>query len=100
VFEVVEDWVAAETAQLLCVAASSLATTAVFATCVGSAGSPIPYSSLRSYCKKDPASSWGAYVVGCLLVLAREKGVAYPDGISILVCSDVPEGEWGLGLGV
>jgi hypothetical protein len=25
-------------------------------------------------------------------VLAREKGVAYPDGISILVCSDVPEG--------
>jgi hypothetical protein len=57
------------------------------------AGSPIPYSSLRSYCKKDPASSWGAYVAGCLLVLAREKGVAYADGISILVCSDVPEGR-------
>uniref|UniRef100_A0A383W3L1 L-arabinokinase n=1 Tax=Tetradesmus obliquus TaxID=3088 RepID=A0A383W3L1_TETOB len=56
-------------------------------------GSPIPYSSLRAYCKKDPASSWGAYVAGCLLVLAREKGVAYPDGISILVASDVPEGK-------
>lgn len=31
--------------------------------------------------------------MGCLLVLAREKGVAYLDGISILVASDVPEGE-------
>lgn len=60
------------------------------------AGSPIPYASLRSYFKKDPASSWGAYVAGCLLVLARERGLTYPDGISILVCSDVPEGRGAL----
>jgi hypothetical protein len=57
-----------------------------------SPGTPIPYESLRSYFKSDPASSWGAYVAGCLLVLAHEKGVTFPDGISILVASDVPEG--------
>ena len=56
------------------------------------AGSPIPYESLRSYFQSDPASSWGAYVTGCLLVLAHEKRVTFPDGISILVASDVPEG--------
>lgn len=57
------------------------------------AGTPIPYESLRNYFTKDPASSWGAYVAGCLLVLAREKQLTYPDGISVLVCSDVPEGR-------
>jgi hypothetical protein len=56
------------------------------------AGTPIPYESLRTYFKSDPASSWGAYVAGCLLVLAHEKGATFPDGISILVASDVPEG--------
>eukprot|EP00775_Hariotina_reticulata_P002039 gene2039-2361_t len=56
-------------------------------------GSPIPYESLQRYFKKDPPVSWGAYVAGCLLVLAREKGLKYPEGISILVCSDVPEGK-------
>lgn len=56
------------------------------------AGSPIPYESLRTYFKCDPASSWGAYVAGCLLVLAHEKGATFTDGISILVASDVPEG--------
>lgn len=67
-------------------------------------GTPIPYESLRTYFKSDPASSWGAYVAGCLLVLAHEKGARYSQGISILVASDVPEGESdrlaeGLGVG-
>lgn len=53
---------------------------------------PISYAALRAYFKSDPATSWGGYVAGCLLVLARERGVAFPDGISILICSDVPEG--------
>jgi len=35
-------------------------------------------------------------VAGCLLVLARERGVAFDEGISMLICSDVPEGGWGL----
>lgn len=56
------------------------------------AGTPIPYESLRTYFKSDPASSWGAYVAGCLLVLAHAKGATFPDGISILIASDVPEG--------
>jgi galactokinase len=56
------------------------------------AGTPIPYESLRTYFNSDPASRWGAYVAGCLLVLAHEKGATFPDGISVLVVSDVPEG--------
>lgn len=56
------------------------------------AGTPIPYEALRTYFKSDPASSWGAYVAGCLLVLAHEKGTTFPDGISVLIASDVPEG--------
>lgn len=56
---------------------------------------PIPYSSLHDYFKADPAISWGGYVAGCLLVLARERGVTFPDGISMLICSDVPEGARG-----
>jgi len=55
-------------------------------------GTPIPYESLRTYFCSDPASRWGAYVAGCLLVLAHERGATFPDGISILVASDVPEG--------
>lgn len=62
-------------------------------TCVP-AGTPIPYESLRTYFCSDPASRWGAYVAGCLLVLAHERGATFPDGISILVASDVPEGGW------
>lgn len=40
-------------------------------------------------------TSWAAYVAGCLLVLALEKGVAGQlagKSVSILVESDVPEG--------
>jgi hypothetical protein len=60
-----------------------------------SPGNPIPYESLRTYFQSDPASSWGAFVAGCLLVLAHEKGARYNEGISILVASDVPEGKLG-----
>lgn len=55
-------------------------------------GKPVPYEQLGALLRRDPASSWGAYVAGCLLVLAQERGVAFPDGIAVLVCSDVPEG--------
>jgi galactokinase len=52
----------------------------------------VSYAQLRDYFRSDPAISWGGYVAGCLLVLAREKGVAFDEGISVLICSDVPEG--------
>jgi hypothetical protein len=55
---------------------------------------PVSYAQLRDYFRSDPAISWGGYVAGCLLVLAREKGVGFPDGISMLICSDVPEGAF------
>ncbi|GBF96474.1 arabinose kinase [Raphidocelis subcapitata] len=54
---------------------------------------PIPYAALRAYFRADPAVSWGGYVAGCLLVLARERGVEFGEGISMLICSDVPEGK-------
>ena len=50
------------------------------------------YAALRDLFKSDPAISWGGYVAGCLLVLARERGVAFEEGVSLLICSDVPEG--------
>jgi hypothetical protein len=36
---------------------------------------------------------WAAYAAGCLLVLMREKGVRFTDGISLLISSAVPEGK-------
>lgn len=38
-------------------------------------------------------SRWAAYVAGCVLVLMREKGVRFLDGVSILIASAVPEGK-------
>lgn len=58
----------------------------------GSRGALVSCAALRDYFRADPAISWGGYVAGCLLVLAREKGVEFDQGISILICSDVPEG--------
>lgn len=53
----------------------------------------MPYAALRDYFKADPAISWGGYVAGCALALAREKGVSFDRGVSLLICSDVPEGK-------
>lgn len=51
-----------------------------------------------SPCGQDSHTSWAAYVAGCLLVLARERGAQRLAGlsVSILVSSDVPEGGWAL----
>jgi galactokinase len=37
--------------------------------------------------------SWAAYVAGALVVLMRERGARFADGISMLVASAVPEGK-------
>ena len=39
------------------------------------------------------ACSWAAYVAGPLLVLMHELGLRYPQGISLLLSSAVPEGK-------
>jgi galactokinase len=58
----------------------------------------VPYGRLRELCARDPPSAWGAYVAGCLLALARERGVRPARGVSVLICSDVPEGAAGQGV--
>ncbi|KAK9833328.1 hypothetical protein WJX81_006760, partial [Elliptochloris bilobata] len=56
-------------------------------------GGPIAYADARAYFHADPAHSWAAYVAGALVVLMREKGATFPDGLSVLVHSAVPEGK-------
>uniref|UniRef100_A0A0C9S778 TSA: Wollemia nobilis Ref_Wollemi_Transcript_13892_3889 transcribed RNA sequence n=1 Tax=Wollemia nobilis TaxID=56998 RepID=A0A0C9S778_9CONI len=54
---------------------------------------PISYEKARNYFARDPSQKWAAYVAGTILVLIRELGVQFNDGISILVSSSVPEGK-------
>ncbi|BBM97512.1 hypothetical protein Mp_1g06320 [Marchantia polymorpha subsp. ruderalis] len=56
-------------------------------------GKPISYEAARAYFEQDPSRKWAAYVAGTLLVLIRERGVEFRDGLSILVSSAVPEGK-------
>ena len=53
------------------------------------------YAAAKALFRRDPATSWAAYVAGALLVLARERGLSLAScgGLSILVSSDVPEGK-------
>ena len=53
-------------------------------------GSPVSYEAAREYFRRDPASSWAAYVAGALVVLIRERGDRFADSISILVASGEP----------
>ncbi|PRW59111.1 L-arabinokinase-like isoform X2 [Chlorella sorokiniana] len=56
-------------------------------------GQPLTYEAARALFKRDPQRSWAAYVAGGLVVLQRETGARFEDGLSILVASDVPEGK-------
>lgn len=56
-------------------------------------GKPITYEEGRSYFARDSSQKWAAYVAGTILVLMREKGMQFQDGINILVSSAVPEGK-------
>jgi galactose-1-phosphate uridylyltransferase (family 1) len=51
------------------------------------------YDAARRWFRRDPASSWAGYVVGAVLVLARERGVRFDHGLRLLVQSRVPEGK-------
>ncbi|KAH9305866.1 hypothetical protein KI387_010270 [Taxus chinensis] len=57
------------------------------------ADGPISYEKANKYFAQDPSQNWAAYVAGTILVLIRELGVQFNDGISILVSSGVPEGK-------
>jgi galactose-1-phosphate uridylyltransferase (family 1) len=51
------------------------------------------YDAARAWFRRDPATAWSAYVVGALLVLAWERGVAFDQGLRLLIHSRVPEGK-------
>ena len=53
----------------------------------------IDYDAARSLLAREPGRRWAAYVVGGLVVLAREQHIAIAHGVRILVDSSVPLGK-------
>jgi galactokinase len=60
---------------------------------LGLDGAPIGYDEARAFFGGDPADRWAGYLLGCLLVLARERGLRPQTGFDLLLQSDVPEGK-------
>ncbi len=58
---------------------------------LGLPDAPIDYPEARALLGADPRDHWAAHVLGCLLVLARERGVQFARGAELLLQSDVPE---------
>ncbi|PSC73262.1 L-arabinokinase-like isoform X1 [Micractinium conductrix] len=56
-------------------------------------GEPLGYTAARTFFRRDPSHAWAAYVGGALVVMAREAGLRFDWGLSILVSSGVPEGK-------
>src|SRR5678815_3759617 len=55
-------------------------------------GAPLSYEEGRQMFAQSPFQ-WAAYIVGVVLVLARERGLPLRSGARIVVLSDVPEGK-------
>jgi galactokinase len=55
-------------------------------------GTPVGYDELRQLFAQSP-SQWAAYIVGVVVVLARECGLSLTSGARIVLVSDVPEGK-------
>jgi galactokinase len=59
-------------------------------------GAPLEYDEARrmfTTVRLKPDTTWAAYIVGVVLVLARERGLPLTSGARIVVVSDVPEGK-------
>ncbi|HEY0603560.1 MAG TPA: galactokinase family protein [Herpetosiphonaceae bacterium] len=56
-------------------------------------GVTLDYSAARSFFAAEPRQRWAAYVAGVLIVLGRERGVAFPGGVRLLIDSTVPAGK-------
>jgi galactokinase len=56
-------------------------------------GEPLEYDAARRYFKGGSTPQWAAYVAGVFLVLMRELGARFNDGIRLLIWSRVPEGK-------
>jgi len=57
---------------------------------------PIDLQEARAFLCADPRDRWSGYLLGGLLILARDRGLRASSGFDLLVHSDVPEGR-GLG---
>lgn len=60
---------------------------------LGLPAAPLPYGEARAFLGADPRDRWAGYLLGCLLVLARERGLQPTRGFDLLLHSDVPEGK-------
>lgn len=60
---------------------------------LGLPGAPIAYDEARALLTAEPRDRWAGYLLGSLLVLARERGLALQHGVELLLHSDVPEGR-------
>jgi len=56
-------------------------------------GLPVDYQVARARFASDQTQHWAAYVAGILLVLMRERKVDFPEGVRILIDSQVPQGK-------
>ncbi|HEY0737575.1 MAG TPA: galactokinase family protein [Herpetosiphonaceae bacterium] len=56
-------------------------------------GVALDYSAARSMFDAEPRRRWAAYVAGVLIVLGRERGVAFHNGVRLLIDSTVPAGK-------
>jgi L-arabinokinase len=56
-------------------------------------GIALDEATARAQLSADPTQAWAAYVLGPLLVMAREQKIALRRGLRVLVASDVPTGK-------
>src|SRR5205823_1271609 len=56
-------------------------------------GQPIEYAQARALLGANTKERWAAYVIGALVVLAREHHASITRGIRVLIDSTVPPGE-------
>ncbi len=56
-------------------------------------GTPLTYEAARRWFAEREEARWAGYVLGALIVLAREKALVMTTGLRILIRSDVPEGK-------
>lgn len=57
---------------------------------LGLPATPINYQEAKAFLLADPRDRWAGYLLGSLLVLAREHAVTPEFGVELLVHSDVP----------
>jgi galactokinase len=60
---------------------------------LGLPGRPLDFDEASALLRADPADRWAGYLLGALLVLARERGLRGQHGLDVLLLSDVPEGR-------